>query len=148
MGFYIEQRRPVQTIQSTNQKPPSFAALESDDRRADRVGTNRRAQRECSTRRRVVLGALQDQIPTHPVQPIEHIELGITLDSRLSFIPGLDNNNFANWSVGLALTRTFLPRVPRRPNLANKDKRGIARAAPHDRSFAGSHFIILKHGQL
>ena len=75
VGFEVEQRRLVETVEAAHQHDVTFDADQLDDRGADRIGAHGRAQRERAAGVFVVLRALQHQIAARLMQPVDHFEI-------------------------------------------------------------------------
>src|SRR5215470_1844887 len=81
VGLDVEQRGVVEAIEPTHQHGVALDGDEFHDRGRDRIRPHRRAQRERATGRFVVLRALQHEIAARPVQPVDHLEVGIEIDA-------------------------------------------------------------------
>src|SRR5262249_5797094 len=127
VGLDVEQWRLVEAIEPAHQHGVALDADEFDDRGRDRVRPHRRAQGEGATRVPVVLRALQHEVAARPMQPVDHLKIGIEIDALDRGHIRLKDFKPAYWAVETALSRRCQSRGPGRTDASDENKTGVLR---------------------
>src|ERR1700676_1977705 len=145
VGVQVDQWRFGEAIEAAHQDFIALDADQLDDRGADRVRPHRRAQREGAARRFVVLRALQHEIAARLMEPVDHFEIAIEIDSLQRRHPGLENFEPAHRTVMTALPRRLQTRGPRRADAADEHQPSVARRRHLDGDFPFADFTFSNH---
>jgi len=125
VGFQVDERRPVEAVEALDQerRPPPLD--QTDQRRADRVRTDRRAQRKCPARLTIIGRTLAHEVPARLVQPVENLDPLERLDPVQRGDPGFGDFDAADGAIASPLARTIETRDPRRADNSDEGEPGV-----------------------
>src|SRR5262245_27553845 len=146
VGLEIDQRRAVEAVQAAHQQHRPLDLDELHDRRADRIGPHRRAQRENATGIAVAARTLQHKIAPRLVQPVEHFQALELADAVEALVPRLEDFYAAGRAVGPALPRTLQPVGPWRSDAADEIELSVSGRRRLDRDLARADLVQAHHG--
>jgi hypothetical protein len=145
IGLQVDERRPIQAVETPDQQRRPFARDEDRERRADRIRADRRAQRKRAARRAVVGRALAHEVAARLVQPVENLDPLVRLDPIQRRDPGLGDFDAADGAVGSPLARTIETRDPWRADDSDEGDPGIERRGRFDRDLVSPDFVQPHH---
>ena len=145
VGLEIDQRGFVEAIKPAHQHARSFDADEFDDRGADRIGSDRRAQRKCAARLAVFLRALQHDVARRAMQPVDHFQMRVEIDAHERRHPRLKNLDPADRAIMAALPRRLLTQFPGGADPADEDETGVVGRGHIDGDLALAQFGFYAH---
>jgi hypothetical protein len=125
VGFQVDERRPVEAVETPDQERRPPPLNQTDQRRADRVRSNGRAQRKRAARLTIIGRTLAHEVASRLVQPIKDLDPLERLDPVQRRDPRVSDFDAADGAVGSPLTRTIETRGPWRADNSDEREPGV-----------------------